>query len=146
MRKTAIILFLALCMLISAMPLSAFAEETMEPVNEDPIDEVVEHHHSVPVYYFLNEQQHDVYLHEYNWDNLTGVIFDSHHEEYQRTENHYPSSYVYTGNNYHSGNRHYFQYSKYCHQCKTTILKWESAACPGNGNCIAPFSVEPITE
>jgi len=138
MKRTAILLLLAFCMLISTLPLSAFAEETTEPVSEDPIDEIIEHHHSDVVYVYKNQQQHDVYLHEFYWDNTTGTIFDSYHEEYQRTENHYPANYVYTGTNYHSGNRHYFQYSRYCKQCDYTIIKWESASCPGNGHCIDP--------
>ena len=138
MKRTAILLLLAFCLLISTLPLSAFAEETTEPVTEDPIDEIIEHHHSEVVYIYKNQQQHDVYLHEFYWDNTTGTIIDSYHEEYQRTENHYPANYVYTGNNFHSGNRHYFQYSKYCKQCGATITKWESAICPGNGHCIDP--------
>ena len=146
MKRTAMLFFMALCLLISTMSLTVYAEETIEPIDEDPIDEIIEHHHSVVVYIYKNQQQHDVYLHEFYWDNTTGQIFDSYHEEYQRTENHYPSNYVYTGTNYHSGDRHYFQYSKYCNQCGATVYNWESVSCLGNGYCIGPYAVEPVTE
>ena len=146
MRKTAIILFLTLCLLISAMPLSAFAEETMEPVNEDPVDENIEPHHCEAFYTYLDNSQHQVKVYWYYIDTMTGTVFLTSMLAREYLDRHSVSSYSYSGNNYHSGTRHYFEYSGYCTRCGGLITKWESAACPGNGNCIAPFSVEPITE
>ena len=45
---------------------------------------------------------------------------------------------IYTGNNYHSGNRHYCQYRDFCICCGHTSYHWESYICPGNGHCITP--------
>lgn len=45
---------------------------------------------------------------------------------------------IYTGNNYHSGDRHFCQYRDYCIDCGHTSYHWESYACPGNGHCIMP--------
>mgnify|MGYP000163848013 CR=1 FL=1 len=62
-------------------------------------------------------------------------------------EYHSMSGYSYTGNNYHSGTKHYFQYERHCTTsgCGHTETKWRSANCSG-GNHILPLSIQPIAE
>ena len=52
----------------------------------------------------------------------------------------------YTGNNYHSGTRHYFEYQLKC-VCgySNGSTRWKSAYCAG-GNHISPVSIQPIGE
>ena len=49
----------------------------------------------------------------------------------------------YTYNNFHSGSEHYNEIKSQC-ACGYSYTSWSSYPCPGNGNCILPFSVEPV--
>lgn len=49
----------------------------------------------------------------------------------------------YTHNNYHSGSNHYNEIRHQC-ACGYSYTTWMYYPCPGNGNCILPFSVEPV--
>ena len=60
------------------------------------------------------------------------------------TKSHTMSSYAYNYNNYHSGTRHYAEYSRSCNQCGYTESYWDDYPCPGNGNCIFPMSLKPV--
>ena len=55
-------------------------------------------------------------------------------------------NYSYTGNNYHSGNRHYFEYTPYCTVCGFINPNniWRSGYCSG-GTHISPLTITPIT-
>ncbi len=46
----------------------------------------------------------------------------------------------YTGNNYHQGTKHYFEYQYQCSQCGYTKTQYKSYSCPGptGGGCIMP--------
>lgn len=48
-----------------------------------------------------------------------------------------------TGNHYHSGSKHYFEYSKMCEDCGTIIEYWVSQACGGPPCSIQIGSVKP---
>lgn len=63
------------------------------------------------------------------------------YEETKTTnESHNMGAYTYTGNNYHSGSKHYLEYSARCIQCGHYETKLESYSCPGNP-CILPQSL-----
>ncbi len=50
----------------------------------------------------------------------------------------------YTGANQHVGSSHKVQYAKKCWVCEFTDYWWSDPyPCPGNGNCIVPYSIEP---
>lgn len=55
-------------------------------------------------------------------------------------ESHSMQKMGYTGNNYHQGTKHYFQYNYACTQCGYTKALYESYSCPGptGGGCIMP--------
>lgn len=59
-------------------------------------------------------------------------------------ETHSYSSMTWSGQNYHSGLKHYGYYTKTCTTCKHTYGEWRSWNCPGgsNGNCVLPQSLE----
>lgn len=48
-----------------------------------------------------------------------------------------------TGNHYHSGSKHYFEYSKMCEDCGAIVLYWVSQACGGPPCSIQIGSVKP---
>lgn len=52
---------------------------------------------------------------------------------------------TYTGNNYHSGSRHYCQYRYTCGCSENGKTVWKSYACSGNP-CITPNSITPPSE
>lgn len=56
------------------------------------------------------------------------------------SESHSLQKMGYTGNNYHQGTRHYFEYEHKCLQCGYTKTLYESSSCPGpqGGGCIMP--------
>lgn len=60
---------------------------------------------------------------------------------------HADTVYGLTGNNYHSGNRHYYEYGYLCSNCYEVIgeTTWESMPCTGN-TCVEPWSLrdEPL--
>lgn len=50
----------------------------------------------------------------------------------------YSSGYTYTGYNYHSGTRHYFEMAKYCIQCNHKDAYFDSKICSGPP-CTIPY-------
>ncbi len=57
------------------------------------------------------------------------------------SEYHGTLSYTYTGNNYHSGGRHYYEYRATCSVCGiSTTSTWRSQACSGPP-CIVPTNL-----
>lgn len=50
----------------------------------------------------------------------------------------YTSGYTYTGYNYHSGTRHYFEMAKYCIQCNHKDSYFDSRICSGPP-CTIPY-------
>lgn len=63
------------------------------------------------------------------------ILYISYKTEHQKL--------TYTGNNYHSGSRHYCQYNVTCN-CETKTV-WRDYACSGNP-CITPNSITPPSE
>lgn len=50
----------------------------------------------------------------------------------------------YNGVNTHVGSQHKIQYKKDCSTCRYSSVRWSDPyPCPGNGNCIVPYSIEP---
>lgn len=117
----------------------SFAEEIETPVLEDDIDENWEVHHLEPVYTYIDNSQHKidwyiVFINDLGEYMMNGVIDQTSYAS------HMVSNYSYTGQNYHSGTRHYFQYGGTCSKCGGFITYWMDAFCPGNGNCILPWA------
>lgn len=75
----------------------------------------------------------------YRCVNCGDLLYDDDYE--WTTESHSMSNYAYTGSNYHSGEKHYCQYERYCVSCGYTETKWTSYSCPGNGSCLLPQSI-----
>ena len=55
--------------------------------------------------------------------------------------NHVYSHNVWTGNHYHSGNRHYYEYADKCSCGDTTAVTWIDKPCI-KGNCALPWSIK----
>ena len=94
------------------------------------------------IYVFKDFDSHDVYFRQHFYDPTIGAhLYGA--TEFLRTESHTPGGSTYTGNNYHSGTKHYFQYRRTCSHCTPVFYQWISANCPGNGHCISPLDVIP---
>ncbi len=141
MKRTVILFLSIVSMLISTVSISVigYAEGVTEPVNEDFIDEYIEPDHTQAFYFYLNNSQHQVKWYWWYVYTDTRVKFLTDVLEREYPENHTVSSYSYTGNNYHSGTKHYFEYAGYCEKCSGRVTKWVSGNCLGNGH-IEPFS------
>jgi hypothetical protein len=51
-------------------------------------------------------------------------------------------SYNWTGNHYHSGSQHYYQYADVCNSCGEIVFsEWVKFPCPGT-TCVTPWSIE----
>lgn len=61
---------------------------------------------------------------------------------------HYSTTYAMTGNNYHSGSNHYYEYGYKCTDCGVFVgeTTWESVPCRGGNLCVEPWSLrdEPL--
>lgn len=68
-----------------------------------------------------------------------GAFYDINEEE--KSEEHVKGTFSYTGNNYHSGSRHYFEYEGSCILCDQPLSEWRFYSCPGNP-CILPQSIK----
>lgn len=61
----------------------------------------------------------------------------THEDSFMGSESHGSLKYQYTGSNYHSGDRHYFQYGCYCACGHCTGTEWRSKSCIGSGHVSA---------
>lgn len=84
------------------------------------------------------------WLHEgISWDGFlerTSLIYDSeiYYIIYKQNHNY---SYRFTGNHYHSGKFHYYEYALVCDDCFNTVGNtWESMSCSGPP-CYVPFKM-----
>lgn len=145
-RRIISLLLVMLFVFIPAISAHVYADELEYP-EEDPIDEeIIEHFKDEVFYTNPTATTHEVWTREILINTQTQMLIVTNNVTYLRTENHSFSPLTYNWNNYHSGNLHYFQYSKHCYNCGYTYSEWQSALCPGNGHCIAPMAIDPITE
>lgn len=82
------------------------------------------------------------HLHWYTESGTCTVCGESYSTQFSVPESHVITS-IYTGNNYHSGTRHYAQYKDLCTWCGHVSYHWTSFSCPGNGHCIVPQVYNP---
>lgn len=62
------------------------------------------------------------------------------------SKNHGSTTYTWTGNDYHSGSRHYYEYGYKCDNCGIfTSTTWTSMPCSGPP-CATPWSLTPVPE
>lgn len=109
--------------------------------------------HKVEVHNIMRFTSNSYVSNNYIWtnecyDDLTHIeptaIYDSNIRFILFKPNHGTLISEYTGENYHSGSRHYFKYVKICNDCQESQSTfWKSIPCNGNP-CVAPESV-PIT-
>ena len=68
----------------------------------------------------------------YYYSDIYYIIYDDYHNYINKI----------TGNNYHSGDKHYYQYADICSLCGNYgASQWMSFPCPGTG-CVTPWNFE----
>ncbi len=74
------------------------------------------------------------------------TYYDSTIYYFVYSKNHGSTTYTWTGNHYHSGSRHYYEYGYKCKNCgEFTSTTWKNEACSGPP-CSTPWSLTPSSE
>lgn len=145
-KKIISLLIVTLLVFVPAFSGQIYADSLDYPEQEPIDEEIIEHFKDEVFYTNCTATTHEVWTREILINTVTGALIATNNVTYLRTESHHFSPLSYNMNNYHSGSKHYFQYSKYCYECNYTCSEWHSGYCPGNGHCIAPMSIGPLSE
>ena len=135
-------LIMVICTFILALaPFRAFAAAEKPAVSTAHTHSYVESEY-IMSFSAIDKDWHKLKVRKYKVCTLCGDTQEQGICE-EKTRHAYGNEY-YTGANRHTGSNHQVEYAKKCSICNYTDYRWSDPyPCPGNGNCIVPYSIEP---
>ncbi|MED9902772.1 MAG: hypothetical protein UFG06_01175 [Lachnospiraceae bacterium] len=134
-RRLIIVLAAILILTMSGIGVTA-KEQKSEAVSKHTHSYIISNY--ITAYASANDSQHTKYVTPVFTCQICGSSYQGN--RVASTESHSYSGWSWTGQNYHAGTQHYFQYARTCTVCNHSQQEWRHQDCPG-GNCPMPSAV-----